>query len=84
MVLEIAPEMNGWAAAIILTCASHAIDLFPYFPHGVAQSNTERCSSFRPGAPSMVLYPKMWSLAASISCAASPMKPRVSKNASSN
>ena len=49
IVLEIAPEMNGWAAAIIRTWACQSMDLLPCLPHGVAQSNTAKCSSFSRG-----------------------------------
>ena len=83
MVFDIAPEMNGCAAAIIFTWAGQAIDLVPFEPHGVAQSNTARCSSFSPGAPSIVRLPKMCSPAASTSSWVKPRKPSVSKNASS-
>jgi hypothetical protein len=38
MVLEIAPEMNGCAAAIISICASVAMNRAPYLPHLLAQS----------------------------------------------
>ena len=52
-VLEIAPLKNGWAAAIMRMWAFQGIDRVPF--RGVkAQSNTGRCSSFKPGAPSMV------------------------------
>ncbi len=45
-VLEIAPERNGWAAAIIRTCACQAIERVPLRGWN-AQSNTVRCSSAR-------------------------------------
>ena len=48
-VFEIAPEMNGWAAAIILMWPMCEIARSP-----TATSNTGRCSSFRPGAPTIV------------------------------
>ena len=57
-VFEIAPEMNGWAAAIILTCASQAMLRLP--SRGLnAQSKTGRCWSRRPGAPSIVSFLSM-------------------------
>ena len=57
-VLEIAPDKNGWAAAIICTCARQAIDRTPF--RGLnAQSNTGRCSSFNSGAPSIVSFSAM-------------------------
>ena len=52
-VFEIAPERNGWAAAIIRTWACQAIERLPLRGWN-AQSNTGRCSSFRSGAPSIV------------------------------
>ena len=48
-VLEIAPEMNGWTAAIILMWPMWEMARLP-----TATSNTGRCSSFRPGAPTIV------------------------------
>ena len=42
-VLEIAPEMNGWAAAIMRMWAFHGIDRVPCEAWN-AQSNTGRCS----------------------------------------
>ena len=57
-VLEIAPERNGWAAAIILTCACQAMLRSP--SRGLkAQSKTGRCSLLRPGAPSIVSFSSM-------------------------
>ena len=54
-VLEMAPEMNGCAAAIIFTCASQAMLRTP--SRGLnAQSNTDRCWSLSPGAPSIVSF----------------------------
>src|SRR6202790_554488 len=57
MVLEIAPERNGCAAAIILTCPVQAIER----PPGCAseQSNTGRCSGLKCGAPSTVPFLSM-------------------------
>ena len=52
-VFEIAPEMNGCAAAIMPTWARQAIDRTP--PRGWnAQSNTGKCSAFSSLAPSIV------------------------------
>ncbi len=39
----------------------------PILPQGVAQSNTGRCSGLRCGAPSRVMAPQTWMLAASMS-----------------
>ena len=66
MVLEMAPEMNGWAAAIILMWPVWWMNRSPYLPLRLAQSNTGRCSARRWGAPSMVWRPQMKSLAARI------------------
>ena len=67
MVLEMAPEMKGCAAAIMRMWDSTDRKRLPILPHGLAQSNTGRCSSFRKGAPSSVIAPQTWMLAASIS-----------------
>ena len=48
-VLEIAPEMNGWTAPIILMWPMCEIARSP-----TATSNTDRCSSSSPGAPTIV------------------------------
>ena len=48
-VLEIAPEMNGWTAPIILIWPMWEIARSP-----TATSNTDRCSPLRPGAPMIV------------------------------
>src|SRR3954468_1466026 len=40
IVFEIAPEMNGWAAAIMRMCDSHDRNRLPSLPHLLAQSNT--------------------------------------------
>ena len=58
MVLEMAPEMNGWAAAIMRMCASAAMKRLPFLPQRLAQSKTGRCSGLRCGAPSMVMVPQ--------------------------
>ena len=62
IVLLIAPEMNGWAAAIIRMWPSGAMNRVPFLPHLLAQSKTGRCSALRCGAPSMVCVPQMCSL----------------------
>ena len=49
-VFEMAPEMNGWAAAIIRTWAFQGIDRVP-LRGWKAQSNTGRCSAFKSAAP---------------------------------
>ena len=48
-VFEIAPEMNGWTAPIILMWPMCEIARSP-----TATSNTGRCSSFSAGAPTIV------------------------------
>ena len=48
-VLEIAPERNGWTAPIILMWPACEIARSP-----TATSNTGRCSSASPGAPTIV------------------------------
>ena len=40
IVLEIAPEMNGWAAAIMRMCDSADRKRWPSLPHLLAQSKT--------------------------------------------
>ncbi len=72
MVLLMAPEMNGWAAAIMRMCPWGAMNRLPYFPHLLAQSNTGRCSVLRCGAPSTVCLPQITSLSASICFLLSP------------
>jgi len=57
-VLEIAPEMNGWTAPIILMWPMWLIAREP-----TATSNTSRCSSLTPGASTIVPY---WSMCATI------------------
>ena len=52
-VLEIAPERNGWTAAIIRRWARQGIERAPLRGWN-AQSKTGRCSSSRSGAPSIV------------------------------
>ncbi len=52
-VLLIAPERNGWTAAIIRTWPIGTMERTPL--RGLkAQSKTDRCSGLRPGAPSIV------------------------------
>jgi len=58
MVLLIAPEMNGWAAAIIRMCASVAMKRVPRLPQRLAQSKTGRWAAFSRGAPSTVMVPQ--------------------------
>ena len=53
-VFEIAPEMNGWAAAIIWMWPMCEIARSP-----TATSKTGRCSSLRPGAPMIVAFSLM-------------------------
>src|ERR1700746_425853 len=53
-------------------------------PHGLAQSNTERCSGFRCSAPSNVIAPQQKLLAASISARAKPSAANSSKAGSSS
>ena len=67
MVLEMAPEMKGWLAAIMRMWLSTDRERLPLRPQGLAQSNTGRCSSARCGAPSSVMAPQTCSLAASMS-----------------
>jgi hypothetical protein len=56
-----APDKNGWAAAIIFTCACQAIERVP--PRGwKAQSNTGKCSSSKSGEPSIVSCSAMYSM----------------------
>src|SRR3546814_2890014 len=72
MVLEIAPGMKGWAAAIMRIWLSADRKRVPSLPQGLAQSNTDRCMSRKPGAPSSVMAPQQWRLAAAISAAVKP------------
>ncbi|MNC96717.1 hypothetical protein D3C83_141670 [compost metagenome] len=58
MVLEIAPEMNGCAAAIMRMWLSTERKRLPVRPVGEAQSKTGKCSSLSPGAPSTVIAPQ--------------------------
>ena len=52
-VFEMAPEMNGCTADIMRMCPRAWIDRVPLAARN-AQSKTGRCSSFSPGAPSIV------------------------------
>ena len=54
-VFEIAPEMNGCTAPIILMWPMCEIARSP-----TATSNTSRCSSASPGAPMIVACSSMW------------------------
>ncbi len=49
-VLEIAPERNGWAAAIIRTWARQGMNRVPLAGWN-AQSKTGRCSGLQVGRP---------------------------------
>jgi hypothetical protein len=60
MVFEMAPEMNGWTAAIMRTWPSGAIERWPRAGLN-AQSKTGRCSGRRSGVPSMVSCSSMYS-----------------------
>ena len=53
-VFEIAPEMNGCTAPIILMWPMCEIARWP-----TATSNTGRCSGARPGAPTIVPFSLM-------------------------
>ena len=79
IVLEIAPERNGWAAAIMRTWAMGAMKRLPPRPHLLAQSNTGRCSARRCGAPSRVIVPHTWSLARRMSSSEKPSAESMSK-----
>src|ERR1700689_4672148 len=57
-VLEMAPERNGWAAAIILMWPEGWMERVPLLGLKL-QSKTARCSSLMPGLPSMVLVELM-------------------------
>ena len=57
-VFEIAPEMNGWVAPIILMWPMYWIERSPFAALN-AQSNTGRCDSRNAGAPSMVSFLSM-------------------------
>ena len=72
MVLEMAPEMNGWLAAIMRMWLSTDKNRLPIRPHGLAQSKTGRCSSERYGAPSRVMAPQTKVLVSSISSLEKP------------
>src|SRR6185437_5993169 len=82
MVLEMAPEMKGCAAASMRIWLSTERQRLPIRPQGLAQSKTARCSSFRCGAPSKVMAPQQKVLAASISALVKPKAPSMSKLAS--
>ena len=84
IVFDIAPEMNGCAAAIIRMWLSTDNERRPMRPHGLAQSNTARCSGLRCGAPSNVIAPQHQLLAASISARAKPSAASSSKPGSSS
>ena len=52
--MEMAPEMNGWTAAIIRTWPMWWIVLSP-----IEQANTATCSAARCGAPRIDLFSSM-------------------------
>ena len=79
IVLEIAPDTNGWAAAIIRICDSAERNRWPSFPQRLAQSKTGRCSGLRCGAPSTVIVPQTYLLASSICDGVKPKDCRTSK-----
>jgi hypothetical protein len=60
-VLEIAPERNGCTADIIRKWPRKWM-LRPPCGGAKAQSKTGKCSSSRPGAPSIVSWASMWSI----------------------
>ena len=74
--------MNGWAAAIMRMWLSTDRKRLPMRPQGLAQSNTGRCSALRCGAPSSVMAPQTWVLAASMSALEKPMWASSSKDGS--
>ena len=57
-VFEMAPERNGCTAAIILMWPIHWMERLPSRA-GKAQSKIARCSSFSPGAPSIISFSSM-------------------------
>ena len=66
MVFEIAPEMNGCAAAIMRMCDSADRNRLPFLPHLLAQSNTGQVLGPQVRAPSTVIVPHTYSLASAI------------------
>ena len=58
IVLEMAPETNGWAAAIIRMWRFRRQERCPILPHLLAQSKIGKCSGRRCGAPSTVIVPQ--------------------------
>ena len=80
MVLEMAPEMNGCAAAIMRIWLSTERKRLPLRPQGEAQSNTGKCLGSSPGAPSSVMAPQAYSLADSISRLPKPISASRSKS----
>ena len=83
IVFEIAPEINGCAAAIILIWLSVDKKRFPIFPQGLAQSNIDKCSSFICGAFSNVIDPQQYVFASSISFSLKPKCSSILKDGSS-
>ena len=74
IVLLIAPEMNGWAAAIMRMWPPCEMKRLPFRPQRLAQSKTGQCSGLRCGAPSTVIVPQTMSLASSICSAVKPRR----------
>ena len=64
-VLEIAPEMKGWTAPIILMWPMWLMARSP-----TATSKTDRWSGLRPGAPTIVPCSVMCASICSIACGA--------------
>ena len=72
IVFEIAPEMKGCEAAIMVIWLSTDKKRLPIRPQTFAQSKIGRCSSLKCGAPSRVIAPQTWMFAASISSLLKP------------
>jgi hypothetical protein len=77
MVLEMAPEMKGWTAAIREMWACQGMDL-PEGPEGVAVSKTERWPGSRPSAPSTEPFASQWAVMAAAFSAEYPRLRRAS------
>src|SRR5258708_33535145 len=58
MVLEMAPEMKDWAAAIMRIWLETERKRLPIRPQGLAQSKIEICSSLRRGGPPPGITPQ--------------------------
>ena len=72
IVFEIAPVMKGCAAAIMRIWPSVEIERVPVRPHGLGAVEHRQCSGGGCGAPSSVIAPQTWMLAASISAREKP------------